>query len=502
MSVFQGVFSIEQHRFSPPIWWRNASIFAFFLTIIICQVAFYGHSLPLRIWFFDVVSVVGFFFAVRFYTIRNSTSRPIAFEQHLFASSFLIRAIFVIFIYFYNMSVYDNYWGAGLTDVTFYVPTSLDAARRHGLNFLAIYHEWISWHIQISDCGYMLYLSMIYAILHGSQVIPAYEALILPEPSAIDIIVPLLLKSLWGALTCLSVYRCARRGINEKTARLSGIFCMVCPNMIWWCGSMMKETEMVFLSLLFVNYADKLIRTRKFSWQSILPIVASVVGLFLFRTALAVVALLAFSTALILTSSKVVGFGKRFSLIVVVVATLFALAGNRVASEVQLMVDRAPTSQQADMATRVRRDHGNSFAKYAGASVFAPIIFTLPFPTLSYTYFEQEQIMQNAGGNFIKNVTSFFVLFALLCLLFSGDWRKHVLILAFLMGYLLVLVFSNFAQSGRFHMPIVPLEMMFAAYGLTLFPYKYKNFYTGFLIFEFLVCCAWQWFKLKGQGIL
>ena len=59
---------------------------------------------------------------------------------------------------------------------------------------------------------------------------------------------------------------------------------------------------------------------------------------------------------------------------------------------------------------------------------------------------------------------------ALFVLLLSGRWRKHVLIGAILVGYLVVLVFSNYAQSERFHLPILPLHLMFAAYGIAVFP--------------------------------
>ena len=112
--------------------------------------------------------------------------------------------------------------------------------------------------------------------------------------------------------------------------------------------------------------------------------------------------------------------------------------------------------------------------------------------------------MQLAGGSYIKNLFSFFVITVLFLMLISGDWRRHVFILAYTCGYLVVLVFSGYAQSGRFHMPIWSMLMLFAAYGVQLAKGN-KNIRNGFhqvVLLEVLACLAWNWFKLKGRGLI
>ena len=108
------------------------------------------------------------------------------------------------------------------------------------------------------------------------------------------------------------------------------------------------------------------------------------------------------------------------------------------------------------------------------------------------------------GGNFVKNIMSFFTLAALLILLFSGDWRKHVLPLAILCGYLVVLVFSNFAHSERFHQPILPLHMMFAVYGISrMRDLRWvKSGYNYWCVLMIIAAIAWNWFKLAGRGMI
>ena len=69
-------------------------------------------------------------------------------------------------------------------------------------------------------------------------------------------------------------------------------------------------------------------------------------------------------------------------------------------------------------------------------------------------------------------------------------------------AYLAILVVSGYAQSGRFHVPILPFEILFAAYGICIFPKNKRHWFNYALIFEFVVCIAWNWFKLKGRGMI
>ena len=69
------------------------------------------------------------------------------------------------------------------------------------------------------------------------------------------------------------------------------------------------------------------------------------------------------------------------------------------------------STQQKMLDFRSTRDNGNKFAKYAGAAVFAPMIFVIPFPTVVGTPEQQNQQFIN-GGNFVKNVLGFFMLIA------------------------------------------------------------------------------------------
>ena len=181
------------------------------------------------------------------------------------------------------------------------------------------------------------------------------------------------------------------------------------------------------------------------------------------------------------------------------------ISSTSIGNDIKTMWQRGGSKQRENMEWRSKRggEMSQRFAKYAGASVFAPMIFTIPFPTMTETPGQENQKMIH-GGNFVKNITSYFTIMALLTLLLTGNWRKHVLPLAVLCGYLVVLVFSNFAQSERFHQPILPLSLMFAALGITLIKDNpwIKKYFNYWCVLMLIAAIAWNWFKLAGRGMI
>ena len=262
---------------------------------------------------------------------------------------------------------------------------------------------------------------------------------------------------------------------------------------------------MVFLTMLFVERADWLLRQPKLKAMQTAAVMLVPLVLFMFRTALAATLVAAFFCALLLTTGRVSGFGKRAVLIIVagIFAATMLVTSTSIGSEVKQMWETRGSNQKGNMEWRSTRENGNIYAKYASAAVFAPMIFTIPFPTMAETPGQENQKMIH-GGNFVKNILSYFTIMALVVLLFSGAWRKHVLPIAVLCGYLVVLVFSSFAQSERFHQPILPLTLMFAALGLSLIKENpwINRYYNYWCVIVFLGAIAWNWFKLAGRGMI
>lgn len=264
---------------------------------------------------------------------------------------------------------------------------------------------------------------------------------------------------------------------------------------------MMKETEMVFISCTFICFFDKILYERDFSIRNITLVLMLGGILFTFRTALGLCAFGSVFVTLMFTPNKFVGVNKKIMVGVIILVAMVAVGGNKLIDDAKEIAETASSShQEVNMNWRARRDNGNQFAKYAGAAVFAPLIFTIPFPSMIYTFEGQEMQNQVNGGNYVKNVLSFFVIYVMFFLLLKKKWKEYVLIISFMVSYLLALVLSEFAQSGRFHMPIIPFEMMFAAYGLSIISKNHIKWFNYALVFEFVACISWAWFKLAGRG--
>lgn len=466
----------------------NYCVLVYVVALVTVSIFFNGYMMPWWLWMFGIISVVLFFYGSNYFTKIWHNNPERLFSQKLFLLAFFIRAAYAIFIYYFNYEHYGTYYESSAGDITWYVPSALAMAKQiSNGEWGEIVRNWMGWGVDISDMGYIIYLSFLYLI----------------TDSVSDVVLPLILKAVYGAITCVMMYRVAKRHFGEHVGRMTGIFCMLQFNMIWWCGSMMKETEMVFIMVWYIYEMDSVLSKGNLKLQHLTGAIILGLLLFTFRSALGLVAFASMFIAILLSDSKVVSLATKIVAGMLVALILSLSYGDNIVDIVKDVQVKVQSDDQArNMEWRTERKDGNQFAKYAGAAVFAPLIFTIPFPSMVYTFQGQEMHMMMNGGYFIKNILSFFVIFVMLVFLYSREWRKHTFLVAIVIGYLIALVLSNFAQSGRFHMPVIPLELMFAAYGISIL-YKektYKRWFNYALMIEFVACVAWAWFKLAGRG--
>jgi 4-amino-4-deoxy-L-arabinose transferase-like glycosyltransferase len=337
-------------------------------------------------------------------------------------------------------------------------------------------------HIGISDRGYPTYLGMIYLIFGNG------------------VLIPRLLKALLGSISAVLVYKLATRNFGEGVGRMSALFYMLMPNLILYTGLHLKETEMVFLTVAFMERTDYVIRSKKYNIINVtLPLVLAGL-LFTFRTVLGATAFFALFTTLMFSSSGVLRWHKRLIIIVWLLMAVGYFIGGRISTEVEQLWQNRNINQEQSMDWRSKRENGNQFSKYAGSSVFVPLIFVIPFPTIVDIPNQDNQQLIN-GGNFVKNILAFFVIFGLFIIIRNGIWRDYLLIGSFTLGYLIVIALSAFAQSERFHQPALPFLLVFAAFGISQVTNKSKKYYLLYLILLFAVIIGWSWFKLAGRGM-
>jgi hypothetical protein len=461
-----------------PKYFSTRAIVCYLVTLALASVVFFNHALPFQFMLFGFVPVLVFFT----YGSRLSMDwqkYPIkSFTKKLFLTALIIRIVYVLFIYLYyiKMTGQPHMYHPG--DELLYEEVSA-LWREVGVTETARIMK--EYRIDFSDSGYCWWLSFE-RLLMGTQVLP-----------------PRIIKCLMDAFSCVLMYNLAKRNFGEAVGRMTAVFCMLMPNMWYYCGITLKETEMAFLTILFAERADLVLRSPKIKIVSLIIPALCILAMFTFRTALAAVMFASLAAALIFSSTKQLELWKKIMYSSVFAIWMFATVGVEIIQETQNLWEGRNANQEVGYESRVER--GNTFAKYASASLFAPAIFTIPFSSLVTTPGQENQMMMN-GANFIKNILSGFTIFAMFTLLLSGEWRKHVLPITLLSGYLTVLVFSTFAHSERFHFPVLAFELMFAAYGVSQMKNKHKRWFGIWLVVICVANVAWSWIKLAGKGLI
>lgn len=464
-----------------PRYFTGRSIFLYFICLIAVSLFFYQFAMNWMWFVFGIVEITCFFYFSNPISLSWSKLKPKTFEKRIFWAALIIRVIWVIFAYFFFTSQTGQPFEFSAADSKAYDGLAIDGARQFmegNFNIPKIFPA-----LSFSDYGYPTYLSFIYLLTGNS------------------ILVARLLKAVWSAWTCVLIYRLASRNFGDNVGKIAAVLCLLWPNFIYYTGLHLKETEMVFLTVLFIEQVDYLIRLPKFNFRyAILPILIGA-SLFTFRTVLGAAALFAlFSTLLLSNSKDLKKGGKRFVLLIWAFIAVSFFLGGRISTDLENTWNNRSTNQSTSMMSRALTEGGNKFADKSSAMIFAPAIFIIPIPTMiSIENQENQQLIH--GGNFIKDVLAFFFLFAALILIKSKRWREYVLIEAFWVSYIAVIAFSAFAQSERFHQPAMPFFMILAAFGIANVTNKTKKWFNWYLIVLFVIVIGWNWFKLAGRGL-
>lgn len=475
-----------------PQWFASYAVLTYAIALVGVNMLFSGYATEWYFWLFGIAWVAGFFYLSvelsRKWSILR-VRRSEGFEKKLFWTGFGIRAAYAIFIFIFYITMTGVPHEFATADSTAYIETAQWLADEWAKgNLWSILPSFAT--TSFSDMGFPLYLLIPVRIFDGNAIV----------------LVVCLINAIFGAYTSVIVYRIASRTMDQTIARLAAIFCMLHPVLICYVGITLKEVFMTWLLVLFIDMADRMLIGKKYSLATIAPVVLVGLTLFMFRTVLGLVAFMAVFFALMLTDTKLVGWGKKVILSVVLAGAMLFSVSDNIMREVNKIRETDVRSQQENtMLKRYGSEKGgkisgNKFANYAGAAVFAPMIFTIPFPTMVNVGFQEDMRLIH-GGNWVRNVMSGFVILAMFMLLLTGDWRKYTFMVAMLLGYLLVLIFSVFAHSLRFHIPVMPLEMIFAAYAIMNMRKKQKFWYLLWCLFMIVTCFGWNWMKLRGRGL-
>ena len=482
-------YMLKRER-SLPNWLIENSMAFFFVSMFACWILF-GYVPKYDLILTAAISIVLFFFVGRSMSNKFSLFGEKKFLRSVFTVGLVVRILWILYMFFvFNPRYFGTRHGDG-ADTDWFMDFGKNLAEWIGGDSMYSLSQIIDINMSaIDDVAYPMILGIEYLLTGGIS----------------DVLIPYIIKSIMGAYCAVCAYRIAKRHFGEGAARIAAIFVCLNPNIIYWCGTMMKEAEMVFFCCLAVDKFDEaLFSNSQLTIKSLLPGILCGLVLLFMRTTLGLVVFAAAMVHIVLADRRIISIGKKIFMGALMVLVLSVVVGDHLMEQSKGYFEKAQSDyQHTNMEWRSTRVGGNSFAKYATAGVFAPLIFTIPFPTFNQAYEAQLLQIQLSGGSYIKNILSFFVILMLIQFLITGEWRKHVFILGYTCAYLVVLVFSGFAQSGRFHMPIWPMLMILAAYGIQIAKtdQKMRKWFTYVLFAEVFVCLVWNWFKLAGRGMI
>jgi len=468
-----------------PQYISNRAIQVYFVILAVLYVLF-SNKIP---DFFMIV--IAATFMLLFFGFLPSASRRFSvlpekiFKRNLFVYTLLLHLLSVFFFYFYYTVKTGIPFEYGTADAMSYHIFGNIIATSPEMNFsdiISIAEEWVP---NISDYGHNIWIATIYKIV------------------GVNVIVPRIINAIFSAWTCVITYKLAQRHFGEATGRIAGIMCMFFGTFIFYSGLHLKETMFTFLWLIFIERADyMLVAKHETSTFRLIPVFILGSVLFLYRTYAGVVAFGTLVMTLMYSSSKKYASVRRWILMVWVVIAMLVLFRGRIEEEVRFYWQKRDVATTQLIEYRSREDLGrNRYLKYLGGGVAAPFIFVIPLPSF-VEYPTSENLNIQAGNLYIRNILGFFVLIGLYEMLKRKRWRNHIILYGNFV-YLFMVALTGVVANNRFHVPVMPFIIIWAAYGITQgYNYRTKRWFDWFMVILFVATIIWNFLKLKGRGII
>ena len=456
----------------------SKAIYIYLGVLALISVVFYRYAMEWIYIAIGIIWVVGFFLLTNLCSLKWKDISQKRLMLYLFLTALGLRVAWVIFSYFFYIIKTGVPFEFAAADAFGYWE---DGAWLSTERWPVIKEYLFTSRSTVSDSGFLLYLTYLYKLTGPS------------------IIVERLFNALFSSATVVLLYLLAKRSIGEECGRLAGIMACFMPNLIYYCGLHLKESMMLLLLVAFLERADYLIRSRKYNVLTIaLPLLLAI-SLFAFRTVLGAVAVFSLATAIVFTTSNVIGKGKRVMLIAWGVLAAVTLFGGTIRAEVEETWESRGENQSSRRAEQTAR--GNRWAQYATGAVMAPMVFVLPFPTM-VDVDEQYNQQVLSGGNYVRNFFGGFVLLAVFSAIFiTKNWRNLSLIGSYVIAYLGIISMSGFAGAERFLLPGLPGLLILAAYGITLLNAKNYRFIRIWYYIVPVMVFAWAFFKLGSRSL-
>ena len=458
----------------------SKALLTYLIALTTVSIVYAKYSMAFGYIILGVGWISAFFFLTNYWTTQWHKVKESVFVPKIFLIALILRLIWVVASYYYYIK-------------TTGIPFEFDTADALGYHEEALEFSQWSWPLirnyyfgpystGVSDVGYPLYLTYLYKLLGPS------------------IIIPRIIKAFISAYTCVLIYKLASRTFGNEVGKMAAVMTALMPNLVIYCGYHLKETEMLFLEVAFLERLDYLIRSPKAKIWNIVIASLLAASLFLFRTVLGAAAVMAFATAALVSNAPSMKRGwKRAAIIGWGVLFIAIMGGGAIQNELESLWEEKDTNASNKRSEQVSR--GNNWAMYATGSVMVPMALALPFATMVNVDGQYAQQTKH-GGNYIRNFMAFFAFIAIYEAFRRKEWRSFAMIGAFVIAYLGAVALSGFSNSERFLLPGLPCLIMMWAYGISTLSKKTYGLLFPWCIVVFVMEFGWAFFKLGSRGLV
>lgn len=428
--------------------------------------------------------------SLMFYAFKNYYSyQDHIFKKKIFVLSLYIRIFIVLLMYILFYYITGTEFDVEAKDALFYHNSAINIYKSIYEGSFEISSLLIGYRFYFDDSGYPIFLALLYLVTDGS------------------VLFVRLFQAFLSSYTVILVFNLGQEIWDKRVGKNSAILMMAFQPIVFFAGLHLKETIMIYFTLLFLLYVYRSVNTG-FTFQRVSIIVISIVAMLSLRTVLGAVSIVSFIIYIVL-NIRLRFVRNTFLLFLVLISVFLLLTYLSVYDEVNakfaayLFLDRELGLTGGRNIENII-SKGQSFA----ANISTPFIFlqsiVAPYPSMVKTnisFYNQTLQWYYIGGLFIWNYISFFVYYGLYISIKERFINNSILLIESLL-YTFSLIFSMYILSIRYNMIKIPILFFFAGIGLS---YLTKKTFSVFIIYSIIITIIiiiWNYVKLGGRGLL
>lgn len=459
---------------------KRAIIYSIVVPIII-SLLYPSFFIPVGLYTIGIIIVAFFFLGLSHFTKSWSTLPYRVFEAKLFRYSFLFRFIYVFYLYalVYVIDPLSFPFELNAADSWVYHNAAVVLSKTSFSDFFNVLPDLMK---SRSDYGYPIYQGIIYSIF-GPYTLPVR-----------------LINCFLGSYTVVLLSRITHHIFTEKHARIAGIIAMLFPSLLWFGAIQLKETLMLFITVLAFYQAIDLHSKNRLSLKSLIVIVLSVTFLFYFRTFHAVLVML--SIIIYFSLNWVRNLSVKKLVIIVTISSSVVVVMNSIGlfSDVEAQYNDKENIFTRNLQGEVNLLRNISFKEAAVAPLVIIGSFITPFPSFLDTEKRQMPIIARFQNEMVRNLLYYFaILGVIIC--FKKSFKKTSILLFFIFSYLYVITAAANSFQDRFHLPMVPFIIIMMSVGIVESKVKWIHRWNWYIVFIFVAHISWSIFKLIIRGL-